>query len=121
MTSKQNYISAYDPIVKERVVHKVIKGWAISLLSGHKFRYDASGIRKNSKEENTHVELKDYSPFCYSSKVHGPRCVVCNAHLHSHPMTTCDSRQHYNSYHRYLEQHRKRMKEYYKAKHLGRD
>ena len=33
------YISAYDPIIKQRVVHKVIKGWAISLLTGRKFKY----------------------------------------------------------------------------------
>ncbi|MDA8054123.1 MAG: hypothetical protein M0Z77_00555 [Thermoplasmatales archaeon] len=38
--SKEKYITAYDPIIKKRVVHKVINGWAISLVTGHKFRYE---------------------------------------------------------------------------------
>lgn len=35
----KQYIYAYDPIIKKRVVHVVINGWAISLVTGHKFRY----------------------------------------------------------------------------------
>ncbi len=33
------YITAYDPIIKRRVVYVVIDGWAISLVTGHKFWY----------------------------------------------------------------------------------
>jgi len=33
------YIYAYDPIIKKRVVHIVKNGWAISLVTGNKFRY----------------------------------------------------------------------------------
>jgi len=33
------YITAYDPIIKKRVVHIVEGGWAISLVTGHRFRY----------------------------------------------------------------------------------
>ena len=40
------YISAYDPIIKQHVVHKVIKGWAISLVSGYKFKYDNKKVKK---------------------------------------------------------------------------
>jgi hypothetical protein len=34
------YISAYDPVTKHRVLFRVIKGYAISLVSGYKFKYD---------------------------------------------------------------------------------
>ena len=34
------YITAYDPVIKHRVVFRVIKGYAISLVSGYKFQYD---------------------------------------------------------------------------------
>jgi hypothetical protein len=33
------YIYAYDPIIKRRVVHVVKNEWAISLVTGHQFRY----------------------------------------------------------------------------------
>lgn len=33
------YIYAYDPVVKKRVVHVVKRGWAISMVTGNKFRY----------------------------------------------------------------------------------
>ena len=33
------YIYAFDPIIKKRVVHVVKNGYAISLVTGHKFRY----------------------------------------------------------------------------------
>ena len=35
----QGYIYAYDPIIQRRVVHVVVDGWAISLVTGHKFKY----------------------------------------------------------------------------------
>jgi hypothetical protein len=33
------YIYAYDPIIKRRIAYVVKEGWAISLVSGHRFRY----------------------------------------------------------------------------------
>jgi len=33
------YITAYDPIIGKRVVHIVEDGWAISLVTGHRFKY----------------------------------------------------------------------------------
>jgi len=33
------YIYAYDPVVKKRVVHVVKNGWAISMVTGNRFRY----------------------------------------------------------------------------------
>ena len=35
----EGYIYAFDPIIKRRVVHVIIDGWAISLVTGNKFRY----------------------------------------------------------------------------------
>ena len=32
----KGYVYAYDPIIKRRVVHVLIDGWAISLVTGHK-------------------------------------------------------------------------------------
>ena len=37
---KPQLIYAYDPIVRKRVVHVVKAGWAISVVSGHRFRYE---------------------------------------------------------------------------------
>jgi len=39
------YIYAYDPRIRRRVVHVVIDGHAISLVTGNKFRYK----KKSSK------------------------------------------------------------------------
>jgi len=39
-TKKEKYLYAYDPIVRRRVVYVVINGWAISLLTKHKFKYN---------------------------------------------------------------------------------
>jgi len=36
---KNEYVYAYDPILKRRCVHLVKNGWAISLVTGHRFRY----------------------------------------------------------------------------------
>lgn len=33
------YIYAYDPLIKRRVAHVVVNGWAISLVTGNRFRY----------------------------------------------------------------------------------
>jgi len=33
------YIYAYDPIIRKRVVHVVKGGYAISMVTGHKFKY----------------------------------------------------------------------------------
>jgi len=41
--TKKQYIYAYDPVIKKRVVHVVINGWSISLVTGHKFRYNKKG------------------------------------------------------------------------------
>lgn len=38
-----NYIFAYDPKIKRRVVHTVKGGMAISLVTGHRFRYNHTG------------------------------------------------------------------------------
>ncbi len=32
-------IFAFDRKIKKRVVHKVVNGWAVSLISGSKFKY----------------------------------------------------------------------------------
>jgi len=37
------YITAYDPKIKRRVVHIVVRGTAISLVTGNKFRYTEYG------------------------------------------------------------------------------
>ncbi|MHB1811398.1 MAG: hypothetical protein ACYCPR_03165 [Thermoplasmataceae archaeon] len=39
MTDKPKYITAFDPIIKKRVLFIVKNGWAISVITGHKFRY----------------------------------------------------------------------------------
>ena len=36
---KHTFIYAMDPYLKRRVVYVVKDGWAISLISGHKFKY----------------------------------------------------------------------------------
>ncbi len=36
---KRQYIYAYDPTIKKRVVHVVVNNKAISLVTGHKFQY----------------------------------------------------------------------------------
>lgn len=33
------YIYAFDPVIKKRVVHVVKNGYAISLVTRHKFKY----------------------------------------------------------------------------------
>ena len=40
------YIIAYDPIIKHKVLFRVIKGYAISLLSGYKFKYNRKKMIK---------------------------------------------------------------------------
>ena len=42
------YVYAYDPKINKRVVHVVNKGYAISMVTGHKFRYDPE---KNKAKE----------------------------------------------------------------------
>jgi hypothetical protein len=34
------YIYAEDPTIKKRVVHVIKGGWAISIITGHKFKYE---------------------------------------------------------------------------------
>ncbi len=36
---EKKYIYAFDPLIKRRVVHVVLNGWAVSLVTGHKFKY----------------------------------------------------------------------------------
>lgn len=38
--TKHRYVYALDPKVNRRVVHVIINGWAISMVTGHRFRYD---------------------------------------------------------------------------------
>jgi hypothetical protein len=33
------YVYAFDPEIKRRVVHVIRGDWAISLVTGHRFRY----------------------------------------------------------------------------------
>lgn len=33
------YITAYDPVIKKRVLHIVENGFAISTITGNKFKY----------------------------------------------------------------------------------
>jgi hypothetical protein len=51
MTKKPKYITAFDPIIKERVLFILKDGWAISLITGHKFRYEVKKM-KNKKESD---------------------------------------------------------------------
>jgi len=37
---EKHYISAIDPIIKKRVLFLLKDGWAISLITGHKFKYE---------------------------------------------------------------------------------
>jgi len=39
MKEEKQYIYAFDPIIGKRVVHVVINGYAISLVTGNKFKY----------------------------------------------------------------------------------
>jgi len=32
----EGYVYKYDPIIRRRVVHVIIDGWAISLITGYK-------------------------------------------------------------------------------------
>jgi len=36
----KEYISAIDPIINKRVLFIVKDGWAISLITDHKFKYE---------------------------------------------------------------------------------
>lgn len=36
---KPRYITAYDPIIKRRVLHILRDGYAISVITGNKFKY----------------------------------------------------------------------------------
>ena len=39
MTKKvEGYVYLYDPVIKRRVVHVVIDGWAVSLVTGRKVK-----------------------------------------------------------------------------------
>ena len=40
------YISAYDPSLKRRVLFLVKDNWAISVISGYKFKYDKKKVKK---------------------------------------------------------------------------
>jgi hypothetical protein len=40
------YIYADDPCIGKRVIHVVIKGWAISLVTGHRFKYKKARVGK---------------------------------------------------------------------------
>jgi len=39
--NRKHYITAIDPIIKKRVLFIVKDGWAISLITGHRFKYQA--------------------------------------------------------------------------------
>ncbi len=43
---KKTFIYAYDPKIKRRVVHVVSNGFAISLVTGNKFKYSPKKIKK---------------------------------------------------------------------------
>ena len=40
------YISAYDPLLKRRVLFLVRNDWAVSVISGYKFKYDRKKVGK---------------------------------------------------------------------------
>jgi hypothetical protein len=40
------YIYAYDPIIKRRVPHIIVNGWAISMVTGNRFWYGKRRTRK---------------------------------------------------------------------------
>jgi len=39
MAKKTKYITAFDRIIKKRVLFIVKNGWAISVITGYKFKY----------------------------------------------------------------------------------
>lgn len=51
------YISAIDPILEKRVIFKVINGYAISLLTGYKFKYKKDKEKEIAKNE--YVKVKE--------------------------------------------------------------
>ncbi len=40
------YIYAFDPIIRRRVVHVIKNGWAISMVTGNKFWYGLGRPRR---------------------------------------------------------------------------
>jgi len=38
--NRKHYISAIDPIIRKRVLFVLIVGWAISLITSYKFKYE---------------------------------------------------------------------------------
>jgi hypothetical protein len=46
------YIYAYDPLIGRRFVHVVVKGWAVSMATGRKFRFKGlNNLAENVKEK----------------------------------------------------------------------
>lgn len=41
---KEKYIFAFDPTIKKRVLFIVKNGWAISVITGYRFRYPDGGV-----------------------------------------------------------------------------
>jgi len=39
--NRKHYISAIDPIIRKRVLFVLIDGWAVSMISGYRFKYQA--------------------------------------------------------------------------------
>lgn len=46
------YITAYDPTIKKRVLFKLVDGWAVSVITGHKFRYKPGNLKQKEKKSS---------------------------------------------------------------------
>lgn len=40
------YITAYDPTIRKRVLFIVKNGWAVSVITGYKFKYEPKRGKK---------------------------------------------------------------------------
>ena len=60
----KGYFYAFDPKIKRRVVHVVIDDYAISLVTGHKFKIKRRSLKMKSKEVDLNkVEKKIIKDF----------------------------------------------------------
>jgi hypothetical protein len=48
--TEPHYIYAEDPHIGKRCVHVVKGGYAVSMLSGHKFRFDYTAFMKDNNK-----------------------------------------------------------------------
>jgi hypothetical protein len=64
------YIFALDPIVKRRTLHVVKKGYAISMQSGHKFKFDSKKYDEQQKEHLNKLSASKQKELMKNIKLH---------------------------------------------------